>query len=59
MLPQCAQVNFCVFTLAACQRFSSIVRPVSVNFDVEGQRTSKLFRLAPALGFGRLCGGSK
>src|SRR6516225_6620393 len=53
-LPQCPQVNFCVFTLAVRQRFSSIVRPVSVNFDVEGQRTSKLFRLAPALGFGRL-----
>src|ERR1041385_3682968 len=28
ILPQCAQVNFCALTLAVCQRFSSIVRPV-------------------------------
>jgi hypothetical protein len=51
-------VNFCVFTFAVRQRFSSIVRPVSVSFDVEGQRTSKLLMLAPAFGFGRR-GGSK
>ena len=43
ILPQCAQVNFCVLTLAALQSFSSIVRPVSVSFDVAGHRTSKLF----------------
>jgi len=59
MLPQCAQVNFCAFTLAACQRFSSIVRPVSVNFDVEGQRTSRLLMLGPAFGFGRRGGSNK
>jgi hypothetical protein len=57
-LPQWAQVSFCVFTLAVCQRFSSIVRPVSVNFDVDGQRTSKLLMLGPVFGFGRR-GGSK
>jgi hypothetical protein len=58
ILPQCAQVNFCVFTLAVGQRFSSIVLPVSVSFDVEGQRTSKLLMLGPGFGFGRR-GGSK
>src|SRR5437667_12566898 len=58
MLPQCAQVNFCVFILAVRQRFSSIVLPVSVSFEVEGQRTSKLLMLGPAFGFGRR-GGSK
>ena len=57
-LPQCAQVNFCALTLAVCQRFSSIVRPVSVSFDVEGQRTSKLLIFGPAFIFGRR-GGSK
>ena len=51
-------MNFCVFILAVCQRFSSIVRPVSVSFDVEGQRTSKLLMLGPVFGFGRR-GGSK
>jgi hypothetical protein len=56
--PQCAQVNFCVFSLAVAQRFSSIVLPVSVNLDVEGQRTSKLLRLGPPFGFSRR-GGSK
>jgi len=56
--PQCAQVNFCVLSLAAAQRFSSIVLPVSVSFDVAGQRTSKLLMLEPAFGFGRR-GGSK
>jgi hypothetical protein len=56
-VPQCAQVNFCGFTLAVCQRFSSIVCPVSVNFEVEGQRTSRLLMLGPALGFA-LRGGS-
>jgi hypothetical protein len=53
MLPQCAQVNFCVFSLAVAQRSSSIVLPVSVSFDVEGQRTSKLLRGGPAFGLGR------
>jgi hypothetical protein len=56
--PQCAQVNLCVFSLALGQRFSSIVLPVSVSFDVEGQRTSKLLMLGPAFTFGRR-GGSK
>ena len=51
-------MNFCVFILAVGQRFSSIVRPVSVSFDVEGQRTSKLLMLGPVFGFGRR-GGSK
>jgi hypothetical protein len=51
-------VNFCAFILAVCQRFSSIVRPVSVSFDVDGQRTSKLLMLGPVFGFGRR-GGSK
>jgi len=44
--------------LALCQRFSSIVCPVSVSFDVEGQRTIKLLMLGPAFTFGRR-GGSK
>ena len=35
-----------------------MVLPVSVNFDVEGQRTSRLLRLGPGFGFGRR-GGSK
>jgi hypothetical protein len=58
IFPQCAQMNFCVLTLAVCQRFSSIVRPVSVSFDVEGQRTSKLL-IFGAVFFGRRRGGSK
>jgi hypothetical protein len=41
------------------QRPSSIVRPVSVSFEVEGQRTSRLFMLIPGFGFGRRRGGSK
>jgi hypothetical protein len=49
-------VNFCVLTFAVTHRFSSIVIPVSVSFDVEGQRTSKLLMLGP--GFVRR-GGSK
>src|SRR6185369_11249926 len=57
-LPQCAQVIFCAFTLAVGQRFSSIVRPVSVSLDVEGQRTSKLLMLGPGFVLGRR-GGSK
>ena len=57
-LPQCAQVNFCVFTVAVCQCRSSIVLPVSVSLDVEGQRTSKLLILRPGF-FGRARGGSK
>src|SRR5256885_15064827 len=57
-LPQCAQVNFCAFTLAVGQSFSFMVRPVSVSLDVEGQRTSKLLRPVPIFGFGRR-GGSK
>ena len=51
MPPQCAQVSFCVFTVAACQRFSSIVLPVSVSFDVDGQRTSKLLMLRRVFAF--------
>ncbi len=51
-------MNFCVFILAVRQRFSSTVRPVSVSFDVEGQRTSKLLMLGPVFGFA-LRGGSK
>jgi hypothetical protein len=35
-----------------------MVLPVSVSFDVEGQRTSKLLMLGRAFVFGRL-GGSK
>jgi len=35
-----------------------MVLPVSVSFDVEGQRTSRLLILEPAFGFGRR-GGSK
>jgi hypothetical protein len=57
--PQWAQVNFCCLIFAAGQSFCLIVRPVSVSFEVEGQRTSKLFRSAPAFGFGRRRGGSK
>jgi|GEM_PF-3365519 len=57
-LPQCAHVNFCVFTFAIGQRAASMVRPVSVSFDVEGQRTSRLLILRPAFALGRL-GGSK
>src|SRR6267143_7296492 len=53
-----AQVNFCALTLWVGQSFSFTVRPVSVSFDVEGQRTSKLLRPVPILGFGRR-GGSK
>ena len=51
-------MNFCVFTVAVCQRFSSIVLPVSVSFDVEGQRTSKLLMLRRAFALRRR-GGSK
>jgi hypothetical protein len=57
--PQCAQVNLCVFSLTVGQRFSSIVIPVSVSFDVEGQRTSKLLILGPAFAFGRRGGSNK
>jgi len=35
-----------------------MVLPVSVSFDVEGQRTSRLLRLGPGFAFGRR-GGSK
>jgi hypothetical protein len=54
--PQCEQVNFCVFTVSVCQCFSSTVFPVSVSFEVEGQRTSRL--LIPGRVFACL-GGSK
>lgn len=57
--PQCVQVNLCVFSLAVGQRFSSIVLPVSVSFDVEGQGTSKLLMLGPAFGFGGRGGSNK
>jgi hypothetical protein len=58
-LPQCAQVNLCVFSLTVGQRFSSIVIPVSVSFDVEGQRTNKLLMLGPVFAFGRRGGSNK
>jgi hypothetical protein len=45
--------------LAVAQRFSSIVLPVSVSFEVEGQRTSKLLMLGPTFGFGRRGGSNK
>ena len=57
--PQCAQVNFCVFSFTVGQDFSSIVLPVSVSFDVEGQRTSKLLILGPAFTFGRRGGSNR
>ena len=59
MPPQSTQVNFCVFTLVIGQRFSSIVLPVSVSFDVEGQRTSKLLIFGPAFTFGRRGGSNR
>ena len=34
-----------------------MVRPVSLSFDVEGQRTNRLLSPAPAFAFGRGCGG--
>jgi hypothetical protein len=52
-------VNLCVFTLAVRQRSSSIVLPVSVSFEVEGQRTSKLLTLRPVFGFGRRGGSNR
>jgi len=45
-------------SLAVAQHFSSIVLPVSVSFDVEGQRTSRLLMFEPAFIFCRR-GGSK
>ncbi len=51
-------MNFCFLSFAVAQRFSSIVLPVSVSFDVEGQRTSKLLMLGPGFIFSRR-GGSK
>jgi hypothetical protein len=45
--------------LAVAQRSSSIVLPVSVSFDVEGQRTSKLLKLGPTFGLGRRGGSNK
>ena len=52
-------MNFCVFTLAVAQRSSSIVLPVSVSFEVDGQRTSKLLILRPGFVFGRRGGSNK
>jgi len=52
-------MNFCVFTVAVCQRFSSIVLPVSVSLEVEGQRTSKLLILGPPFTFGRRGGSNR
>ena len=57
--PQCAQVNLCVFSFAVDQRFSSIVLPVSVSFDVERQRTSKLLMVGPVFTFGRRGGSNR
>jgi hypothetical protein len=45
--------------LAVAQRFSSIVLPVLVSFDVEVQRTSKLLMMGPTFGFGRRGGSNK
>jgi hypothetical protein len=36
-----------------------MVLPVSVSFDVEGQRTSKLLRVGPTFGLGRRGGSNK
>src|SRR5690349_10912434 len=58
-LPQCIQVSCCLFSLSVAQRSSSIVCPVSVSFDVVGQRTSKLLRVGPVFGFGRRGGSNK
>ena len=52
-------MNFCFLTLVVDQRFSSTVRPVSVNFDVEGQRTSKLLMPEFSFAFGRRGGSNK
>jgi hypothetical protein len=52
-------VNLCVLSLAVAQRFSSIVLPVSVSFDVEGQRTSKLLMSGPTFGLGCRGGSNK
>jgi len=52
-------VNSCVFILALRQRSSCIVLPVSVSFEVEGQRTSKLFMSRPVFGFVRRGGSNK
>lgn len=41
------------------QRCSSTVRPVSVSFDVEGQRTSKLFLVTGEPPLGRRGGANK
>src|SRR2546430_5618460 len=57
--PQWAQFNFCFLTFAAGQRFSSIVFPVSVNFEVDGQRTSKLFRFKVVFGLIRRGGSNR
>jgi hypothetical protein len=57
--PQWAQVNFCFFTFAVAQSFSSIVRPVSVSLEVVGQRTSRLFSPALRFAFGRRGGSNK
>ena len=51
--PQWAQLNFWLFTLAASQRCSSMVWPVSVNFEVEGQRTRRRLITGPVLTLGR------
>jgi hypothetical protein len=56
--PQWLHVNFRVLTLAALQSFWSIVFPVSVSLEVEGQRTSKVLILGAGV-FGRGRGGSK
>ena len=52
-------MNFCAFTFVVGQRFSSTVRPVSVSFEVEGQRTSKVLRLGRTFTFGRRGGSNK
>jgi hypothetical protein len=52
-------VSFCIFILVVGQSVSSTVRPVSVSLEVDGQRTSKLFRLGRAFVFGRRGGSNK
>src|SRR4051812_32182930 len=58
-LPQCEHVTFCFFTLAVAQSASSMVLPVSVSRDVDGQRTSMLFMLPRAFDFGFRGGSNK
>ena len=60
-----ADGNF-VFACAGDATIALIPKPqgtraehTAVSFEVEGQRTSMLFRPAPTFGFVRRCGGAK